>query len=216
MVQWSEYCLAIAHAKAESAQQQRVLELEQLKAAHSAELAALRADMQAQLDALREEKSRALEKQAFELTGNATELARLHEEQEKEQRVEMLRRQSMRRLLNREVSDRSAHCCGELHLDCSAALTAFRLLACGAARRGMGGVARAVVCQALRPRPPSAGGQPAAEAWADARLPRLDGSRGGRACREGAGGDAQASTHSRWAAARGTPRSPKRRVVAAC
>ena len=51
-----------------------------------------------------EETERALKRQLVELTGSAEELAALAEEKSKEERIELLRRQSMRRMLNKDLA----------------------------------------------------------------------------------------------------------------
>ena len=51
-----------------------------------------------------EDKQRALQRQLVELTGTAEQLAALNEEKSKEERVELLRRQATRRMLNRDIS----------------------------------------------------------------------------------------------------------------
>ena len=61
-------------------------------------------ELKAKLAAAEEDKRRALERLRVELTGTAEELATLNAQKAKEERVELLRRQSMRRMMNRDLS----------------------------------------------------------------------------------------------------------------
>jgi hypothetical protein len=70
-----------------------------------AEVKRTRAEMEAKLRSAAEQRETALQRQLIELTGSAEDIIALREEKEKEERVEMMRRQSMRRLLNRDLAD---------------------------------------------------------------------------------------------------------------
>ena len=70
-----------------------------------AELQRVSAEYEAMLKEASEAKELALHRQRVELCGSAEELAGLKEEKGKEARVEMLRRQSMRRIQNRDLGD---------------------------------------------------------------------------------------------------------------
>ena len=65
-------------------------------AALESELAAVRAEYDAKLAAMEHAHKKAMERQLIELTGSADQIAALRSEQSKEERVELLRRQSMR------------------------------------------------------------------------------------------------------------------------
>jgi len=89
------------------------------------ELNCLKEQFARELSALREEKKVALERQLIELTGSADERLALKADQEKEERIELMRRQSTRRMLNagvahgwavwREYVDAKAYAIGRLH-----------------------------------------------------------------------------------------------------
>jgi hypothetical protein len=64
----------------------------------------MRIECEKRLAAAEEERATALERLRTELVGSAAEQAALREEQEKEARIEMLRRQSMRRMLNQDLA----------------------------------------------------------------------------------------------------------------
>ena len=61
--------------------------------------------MKTKLDLANEEKERALHRQLIELTGSAEDIMHLRGEQEKEARVELLRRQSMRRVMSQGLAN---------------------------------------------------------------------------------------------------------------
>jgi hypothetical protein len=73
-------------------------------AALESELAAVRAEYDAKLAAMEHAHKKAMERQLIELTGSADQIAALRSEQSKEERVELLRRQSMRRVMNSGLS----------------------------------------------------------------------------------------------------------------
>ena len=60
--------------------------------------------MEAKLATVADDKERALKRQLIELTGSAEDIMKLRNEQEKEARIELLRRQSLRRVANRDLS----------------------------------------------------------------------------------------------------------------
>jgi hypothetical protein len=68
------------------------------------QLAELRAEMERKLAAAAEEKRVALERQLVELTGSAEANAALEEQRAKEERVELLRRQIGRRIMNQDIT----------------------------------------------------------------------------------------------------------------
>ena len=68
------------------------------------ELETVRAEMRAKLADADTEKRAALERLRVELVGSAEEMAALREQQAKEDRVELLRRQIMRRMMNQGIS----------------------------------------------------------------------------------------------------------------
>ena len=98
---WALQCQALKVTANLSEAERRERELEQARLEMEQELAAMRDDFEKKLERAEEEKRIALEKQCIELTGSAEALAELKEAQAKEQRVELLRRQSMRRIQNR-------------------------------------------------------------------------------------------------------------------
>ena len=61
--------------------------------------------MKTKLDLANEEKERALHRQLIELTGSAEDIMHLRGEQGKEARVELLRRQSMRRVMSQGLAN---------------------------------------------------------------------------------------------------------------
>ena len=68
------------------------------------ELAQTKADYELKLMRAGEETRRALEQLRVELSGSAAEMAALQEEKAKEERVELLRRQITRRIMNAGIS----------------------------------------------------------------------------------------------------------------
>ena len=78
--------------------------LESGKSAQMLEMEKLKVEHERQLVRLEEEKQKALRHQLVTLTGSADEVMAMQTEQEKEHRVEMLRRQSMRRMANSGLS----------------------------------------------------------------------------------------------------------------
>ena len=73
-------------------------------AALESELSAVRAEYDAKLAAMEHAHKKAMERQLIELTGTADQISALRSEQSKEERVELLRRQSMRRVMNSGLS----------------------------------------------------------------------------------------------------------------
>jgi len=67
------------------------------------EIAVVRAECEARLAQAEKEKKLALERQLIELTGNAEQLVGLLEAKAKEERVELMRRQMARRILNQSI-----------------------------------------------------------------------------------------------------------------
>jgi len=68
------------------------------------ELKRLRTEASLQASAAERQRSEALQRQLTELTGSATEIAEIQSQEEREARVELLRRQITRRILNRSIS----------------------------------------------------------------------------------------------------------------
>ena len=69
-----------------------------------AQLVMLRGELERRLDAAEEDKLLALEQLRHELSGTAAEQAARHVAKERDERIELLRRQSMRRMLNQDLS----------------------------------------------------------------------------------------------------------------
>ena len=67
-------------------------------------LCRVRAECDAKLAAAADDHKIAMERQLIELTGSAEELAALRDEKDKEGRVELLRRQVTRRIMNADIS----------------------------------------------------------------------------------------------------------------
>ena len=80
-------------------------ELEVARAEHAAELASVRDMFEAKLAAEVAARQAALEKQAIQLTGSDEELAALRAAQEREGRIDLLRRQIGRRLYHRDLAN---------------------------------------------------------------------------------------------------------------
>ena len=79
---------------------QRANELQAQQGSLESTLAKLRAEYDAKLRAAEEDKRVALERQMVELTGSAAQRAELMEARAREERIELLRRQTMRRMMN--------------------------------------------------------------------------------------------------------------------
>ena len=93
---------AAAHAADLATREQ---ELTAETAALEAELAAMREHCRLQLVAAAEERRVALERQKVELLGSAAEQAELREEKAKEERIELLKRQVGRRMMNQGIAN---------------------------------------------------------------------------------------------------------------
>ena len=106
---WGEYWDAILQAKQMAELREQAGGLESEKSAIREELDALKAEMSRRLAAAEDEKRIALERQLVELTGSAESKQALLEQQAKEERVELLRRQMMRRIMNLTFRARSPH-----------------------------------------------------------------------------------------------------------
>ena len=78
-------------------------EMRDLRAELEAELAATRAELERQRAQAEVAKQQALERLRVELTGSAHDRERVRQEKEREERVEMLRRQIARRILNQDL-----------------------------------------------------------------------------------------------------------------
>lgn len=100
-VHWARLTQAFKVTAKMSEAERREAELQQARLEMSQELAAMRDEFEGKLTKAAQEKNFALQKQAVELTGSAEALAELKAAQEREQRVELLRRQSVRRIQNR-------------------------------------------------------------------------------------------------------------------
>ena len=103
---WSKGAAVLRVQAAASANlRAREEELVQERAALEAELLSMQHACDARLAAAAEEKRLALERQLVELTGSAEEQIAMRQEKDREARVELLRRQSMRRMMNASVAN---------------------------------------------------------------------------------------------------------------
>jgi len=101
---------ALCNARYEAEAQAEVLEGRRREAGLQSEysnlageIAAVRAECEVRLAQAEKEKRLALERQLIELTGNAEQLVGLQEAKAKEERVELMRRQMARRILNQSI-----------------------------------------------------------------------------------------------------------------
>ena len=97
---WCEYHAAGKRAKIIATHLRNEAGLQGEASALETELHSMRAGYEAKLRAAQEDKVMALERQLVELTGSAEERMALQAEREKEKRVELLRRQIVRRVMN--------------------------------------------------------------------------------------------------------------------
>ena len=98
--QWEE----AEHTRLLEEQMQRESELLSTKALVEDELAGIRKECEVKLAAKDVELRVALERQKIELVGTAEEREKLHEQQAKEERIDLLRRQMVRRIMNRDIA----------------------------------------------------------------------------------------------------------------
>ena len=82
----------------------RELELLNNKGVVEAELTRIKAECEAKVNAAHAEKAAALERQRVELVGTAEERAAMLEAQGREERIELMKRQMVRRIMNRDIS----------------------------------------------------------------------------------------------------------------
>ena len=101
---WVHVYDAVNAKKAAKESMQKTMNVDELRKHHEAELEKERAFYQGRLDAAAEEQRLALEKQCLELTGSAEAVASLKARHEKEERIELLRRQMVRRMMNQGVA----------------------------------------------------------------------------------------------------------------
>jgi hypothetical protein len=101
---WADDWTEARHAGTAAAAQRQVAELEKAKAALSEELRAVRDSLAAQLAKSEEEKQRALQRQAAELTGSLEERMAAKEAEAREARVEERRVQMARRMKNMGIN----------------------------------------------------------------------------------------------------------------
>ena len=79
-------------------------EIEDASSLIEREFARVKAEYEARIASFEEEKRQALARQKIELVGTAEEKAKLHDERSREERIELVRRQMVRRMLNRDVA----------------------------------------------------------------------------------------------------------------
>jgi len=105
---WAHLYAAAEQAARVAAQiQSQRMHAEHLQAQHGsleALIERLRGEYEQRLVAAEEEKRRALEQQLVELTGSAEQRAALAEERAREERIELLRRQTLRRMMNKDLA----------------------------------------------------------------------------------------------------------------
>ena len=102
---WRTYSADQKHARSLRALAEKEAGLQGDAYALAQELAAVRAACEARLVAAEEEKRTALERQRIELTGSAEEMAALNAAKAKEERIELLRRQIGRRMMNQGIAN---------------------------------------------------------------------------------------------------------------
>ena len=101
---WEGYVDVIHQARAVAQIRKQAGGLANEASGMKSELEQLRADMNAKLAAAEADKRQALQRQMVELTGSAEAQLAMKEEREKEERVELLRRQIGRRMLNQGIT----------------------------------------------------------------------------------------------------------------
>ena len=101
---WQEAQVAAERAARNAKRKQLASGLEGTAAALKDELDNLKAEMRQKLEEAEMEKRRELDRQLTELTGSASDIQRLAEEKAKEERIELLRRQMVRRIMNRDIA----------------------------------------------------------------------------------------------------------------
>ena len=103
-IDWHGDYFEAKQARLEAEARARELELLSNKSVVEAELARLKSEYEAKLAKAEADKDAALEKQRVELIGTAAEKEALLEAQGREERIDMLRRQMVRRIANREIA----------------------------------------------------------------------------------------------------------------
>ena len=101
---WAEDAMAAKTASALSAQDRQLAAMQAERDEIAEELQRVRSELKHQRATNEEEKRVALERLRVELSGSAAEQAKLQEEQAREERIELLRRQMVRRIMNRDIS----------------------------------------------------------------------------------------------------------------
>ena len=101
---WHRWTVARRQKRAKTAAESRAIEIDTIKRAHKEEMSTMRSDFEDRMAFLAKQMREALEKQAIELTASSEQLEALRAAQAKEERVEMLRKQSLRRIQNRKLA----------------------------------------------------------------------------------------------------------------